>query len=157
MRSEHGNGGKQRHVMLSEPLLGIPRGYSRRARPPLSLFPVRSPDKLIEPAALHARLPLGAGRGGPRQTRERAHPRRDGFATQLLERGVDIRVIQELSGRENLSTTARHTRVSTHVIANTAGPLHRLSLRVTPQGWTSRTPPAFDAPSRRATGIHPLI
>jgi hypothetical protein len=39
--------------MLLTPLLGILRGCWGRARPPMYLFPGRTPDKPIEPTVLH--------------------------------------------------------------------------------------------------------
>jgi len=133
MRIAHGKGGKERYAMLSAPLLGILRSYWRLARPPLYLFSGRAPDKPIEPTVLHAACRSATAAAGL-DKRVSVHALRHSFATHLLESGVDIRIIQVLLGHENLSTTARYTRVSTQVIGNTMSPLDRLSLNVTPPG-----------------------
>jgi integrase/recombinase XerD len=138
IRIEHGKGGKERYVMLSQALLGILRSYWRLTRPKIYLFPGRTADKPVVPETLHAACrsataAAGLGKGGLGK-RVSVHVLRHSFATHLLESGVDIRIIQVLLGHENLSTTARYTRGSTHLIGHTASPLDRLSLNVTPPG-----------------------
>ena len=51
------------------------------------------------------------------------HALRHSFATHLLERGTDIRIIQALLGHEKLDTTARYTRVATGMISAIESPL----------------------------------
>jgi site-specific recombinase XerD len=55
------------------------------------------------------------------------HALHHSFATHLLERGTDIRIIQALMGHDKLDTTARYTRVATGMIAGIESPLDLLS------------------------------
>ena len=161
MRIAHGKGGKERYAMLSAPPLGILRSYWRLARPPLYLFSGRAPDKPIEPTVLHAACRSATAAAGL-DKRVSVHVLRHSFATHLLESGVDIRIIQVLLGHENLSTTARYTRVSTQVIGNTMSPLDRLSLNVTPpvrggSGRRSNWPTPFAVTVKVTNGRTPDI
>jgi integrase/recombinase XerD len=131
IRVECGKGGKERYVMLSEQLLGILRSYWRLAHPERFLFPGRDKHRPIEPTVLHAAC-RSARVAASIDKRVSVHVLRHSFATHLLESGVDIRIIQVLLGHENLSTTARYTRVSSHVIARTESPLERSCNPVNP-------------------------
>jgi len=55
------------------------------------------------------------------------HSLRHSFATHLLERGTDVRIIQALLGHDKLDTTARYTRVATGMISKIKSPLDLLS------------------------------
>ena len=71
------------------------------------------------------------------------HALRHSFATHLLERGTDIRVIQALLGHDKLDTTARYTRVATGMIAGVESPLDLLSQpRKKPRKSRKDQPPA---------------
>ena len=71
------------------------------------------------------------------------HALRHSFATHLLERGTDIRIIQALLGHDKLDTTARYTRVATGMIAGIESPLDLLSQpRKKPKKSRKDPPPA---------------
>ena len=131
VRIEHGKGGKDRYVMLPVQLLGILRAYWKLTRPQRFLFPGRDPDTALNITVLHAACRSARAAAGI-DKKVSVHTLRHSFATHLLEQGTDIRIIQALLGHNNLSTTARYTRVATTTVAATESPLDRLSLMVVP-------------------------
>jgi integrase/recombinase XerD len=54
------------------------------------------------------------------------HTLRHSFATHLLERRTDVRVIQVLLGHKKLDTTARYTRVALKTLGAVKSPLAHL-------------------------------
>ena len=131
LRIEQGKGGKDRYAMLSPQLLTILRDYWRLQRPRHWLFPGRDEERPIDPQVLHAACRSACKAAGLAK-RVTVHTLRHSFATHLLEAGTDIRIIQVLLGHNNLSTTARYTRVADTTIRNTASPLDRLRLEIVP-------------------------
>ncbi|WP_245277324.1 tyrosine-type recombinase/integrase [Rhizobium leguminosarum] len=131
IRVEHGKGGKDRNVMLSGQLLAILRVYWRLARPEVWLFPGRDETKPIDVQVLYSACRSACTAAGI-DKRVTVHTLRHSFATHLLESGTDIRIIQVLLGHNNLSTTARYTKVSNTLIRSTTSPLDRLTLEVVP-------------------------
>jgi len=135
IRIVQAKGRKDRHVMVSKDLLALPRQWwtmrPRRhdARTPLEqrwLFPGRAPDRPMTTRQFNRLFHATAEAAGITKP-VTLHSLRHSFATHLLERGIDIRVIQALLGHTKLDTTARYTRVATGLIADIESPLDRLS------------------------------
>src|SRR5215831_12446341 len=134
IRIEQSKGRKDRNVMLSVEMLDLLRQWWRARRGfdatiPLQerwLFPGRRPDKPMTTRQLNRLFHEAADAAGIRKG-VTLHALRHSFATHLLERGTDIRVIQALLGHDKLDTTARYTRVATGLIAGIESPLDLLS------------------------------
>ena len=90
------------------------------------LFPGGKPGKPITTRQLSRLFHEAADAAGIKKA-VTLHALRHSFATHLLERGTDIRIIQALLGHDKLDTTARYTRVATGMIARIESPLDQLS------------------------------
>jgi integrase/recombinase XerD len=90
------------------------------------LFPGRRPGQPMTCRQL-SRLFHEAAKGAGIKKSVTLHALRHSFATHLLERGTDVRIIQALLGHAKLDYTARYTRVAAGMIANIESPLDLLS------------------------------
>jgi integrase/recombinase XerD len=102
-----GKGGHARYTLLGATLLEHLRRFVRTFRPRTWLFCNRSGEQSVsiesaqrayQGARHRARIMKS---GGP-------HTLRHGFATHLLEGGVDLFTIQKLLGHSNITTTSRY-------------------------------------------------
>jgi site-specific recombinase XerD len=127
-----GKGRKDRYVMLSEQLLGILRGYWRRTRPTEWLFPGPNPARHLTVRSLQRACREAANAAGLSKA-VTVHTLRHSFATHLLEQGVDIRVIQDLLGHRQITSTTRYARVAINTIRQIQSPLERLNMDIAPR------------------------
>jgi len=135
IRVEQAKGRKDRNVMLSPEVLALLRQWWT-ARPTRYdegvaaqerwLFPGRKPGRPMTTRQLNRLFHETAEAAGIRKA-VTLHSLRHSFATHLLERGTDIRVIQALLGHAKLDATARYTRVATAMISTVESPLDLLS------------------------------
>ena len=125
VRVEHGKGDKDRYSILSPRLLAELRSYWRVYRPSLFLFEnkitkarlTRSTPQLVFKAAIKkAKI----------DKKVTFHSLRHGFATNLLEAGVNIRTIQILMGHSSISTTSRYLHIARKDLGILKSPLDLL-------------------------------
>lgn len=119
-----GKGKKDRNIILSESLINDLKSYlgNRKDENPYVFsikdrhIAVRQAQRIVNEAATRAGI----------KKRVFCHALRSSFATHLLEAGTDIRIIQELLGHSDLSTTQRYTKVSREQLRKVRSPLDDL-------------------------------
>ncbi len=107
-----GKGAKDRMVPIPEPIIREIREYlaARKDGSEYLLVEEKRDNKdKISPKTVWYLLNRYGKKAGIKVT---PHMLRHSFATHMLENGVDIRVIQEILGHSNLSTTQIYTKVT---------------------------------------------
>ena len=117
----HGKGGKDRMFILSETLVKDFKKHLKNYSSPY-LFSLNQP---LNPRTIQQMIKRVAEKAGIKKNVS-PHKLRHSFATHLLEAGTDVRVIQELLGHSDLSTTQIYTKVSTEQIKKVKSPLDNL-------------------------------
>ena len=120
MLTIRGKGGRERLVPLSEPARSAMRLYHEMAKATPSLkaqqtsawlFPSDSETGYLTRQAFARDLKSLASASGLRALSISPHVLRHAFASHLLQNGADLRIVQELLGHADISTTQIYTHV----------------------------------------------
>jgi integrase/recombinase XerC len=117
-----GKGGKERRVPLGRAgLEAVGRWLEERGEAPGPLF-LNARQGRMSPRTMRRRVAAAGDLAGVHGLHP--HALRHSFATHLLDRGADLRGIQELLGHASLGTTQRYTHVSVEALVRTYRQAH---------------------------------
>jgi integrase/recombinase XerD len=125
IRVERGKGNKDRQVVLCERLLAQLRRCWKRYRPERYLFEGKHRGQPIEATSVQRAFRTACRKAGiakPVTPRSLRHA----FATHLVERGTNLRVVQTLLGHHSLNTTAVYTHLAKTWLSDVKSPLDSL-------------------------------
>jgi site-specific recombinase XerD len=122
IRIRAGKGGKERYVMLASTLIAPLRTYLKRYQPEKWLFYGKTKADPLNPRSVQKQITKAAEAAGIGQ-RVTAHVLRHSFATHLLDRGTNLRYIQELLGHSSIKTTMIYIHVSRRTLSRVVSPL----------------------------------
>ena len=125
VRVERGKGRRDRYVMLPRRLLSTLRRYLRAYRPARWLFEGETPGRPLSPKTIRTVFHRARRRAGITKA-VGFHSLRHSFATQLLEDGVSLRVIQALLGHSSPASTQIYTHLARTYLEDATSPLDRL-------------------------------
>jgi site-specific recombinase XerD len=121
-----GKGMKDRYSLLSSRVLEMLRAYYKEYQPKEFLFEGQFGGP-YSATSIHNILKVAVEKAGIKK-RVTVHTLRHSFATHLLERGTDIRYIQELLGHQSSRTTEIYTHMTQKGLGKIKSPLDNLDL-----------------------------
>jgi len=127
IRIEKGKREKDRYTILSSRLLGELREYWKKYHPPTWLFPSSTGDSHIANTTARAIFQNAKKRAGITK-KGGIHSLRHGFATHMLEAGVDTRTIQILMGHSSIQSTCLYLKVTRKKLGKIKSPLDLLDV-----------------------------
>lgn len=106
-----GKGNKERLTPLPQPLLEKLRGHWKTHRNARWLFPNRAGTHPVAPKNVRLAFRAAAKSAGLSE-RVVPHSLRHSYATQLLQSGVELRIVQILLGHASLKSTSVYTHLT---------------------------------------------
>ena len=121
-----GKGNKDRQVMLTESLIPILEKYYREYKTKDYILGGQFGEQYSSRSVLQVMKQLGSKAGINK--RVWTHQMRHNCFTHLVEKGVDISLIQKIAGHEKQSTTLLYTHISHNIVSKISSPLENISL-----------------------------
>ena len=122
-----GKGAKDRVLFLADLMRSKLQEYIQEFKPDYWLFEGQRKGYPYSSSSIDTVFKRANLRAGLNSS-YRLHDLRHSYATHLLEKGTDIRIIQELLGHKDIKTTLIYTHVSNKMKKKVSSPLDNLSL-----------------------------
>ena len=128
VRVIQGKEGKDRLTILSPEVLDLPRTYYKIQRPKTFLFESQGKKGVkLSDQTLNKIVKNSAAKAGIKK-QVSFHTLRHCFATHLLEKGVNIRIIQEFMGHVSLKTTTLYMHLVNVQPSGVSSPLDNMDI-----------------------------
>lgn len=121
-----GKGNKDRQVMLTQSLIPLLENYYREYKTKDYILGGQFGEQYSSRSVLQVMKQLGSKAGINK--RVWTHQMRHNCFTHLVEKGVDISLIQKIAGHEKQSTTLLYTHISHNIVSKISSPLENISL-----------------------------
>ena len=123
-----GKGKKDRYTILSKTALELLRMYYKIERPSTYLFePAGKKGKPLGAETINKIAKIAASRADVKK-KISFHTLRHCFATHLLEKGINLRIIQQFMGHSSIKTTAMYLHLANINLGSITSPLDDMDI-----------------------------